>query len=641
MPSANGGPIPGPGPHRQHSMGPGHAGPGPYGPHHSPTPPGAPTGLTVLWALVPLFTCGIGTPFTIGYAAARRRSVLLGLAAGLYGAGIAIFLIAIGAYDDVDQIPDPLDAITTVGLFGSWIGGTVHSFLIRSSVFGPRTAPYGRAGMPAGHPHGAPYRPTMHQRHTAPQWPGNGPGHGWPHQQQTWQPGTGPAPSRPGEGPRPGRSAPGQPAPGQPAPGQPSPGHSGRGHWGPGHSGQGQSGPPAAAPPVGSHPSDGRPAGSRPGGPHDSAPQHPGLRDSGAQRHAPHDAGPQHHGPHDAGSQHQGLRDSGAQRHTPHDPGPQRPGLRDSGPHQSGPRSVPRASDPGLGGHLGPQDVTPYRPGSPYTGQAQNPQGGGTARSRPGEPRWIGPYRVLDTLGKGGQGAVYLCLSPNGDKVAVKVLHDWFADDETAKNRFLREVDTARRVATFSTARVIDVNISDELAYIVSEFVDGRSLEQLVREKGPRDADGLTRLALATAGALAAIHKAGIVHRDFKPSNVLIGADGPRVIDFGIARALDQVTATSGKVVGTPAYMSPEQLSGDDVGPKSDVFSWAVTMVFAATGRPAFGEDTIPAIFNRVLNHQPDLSALPSALRPLASSCLEKRPENRPTASDVMLAIVH
>ncbi|MEU5859547.1 MULTISPECIES: serine/threonine-protein kinase [unclassified Nonomuraea] len=262
-----------------------------------------------------------------------------------------------------------------------------------------------------------------------------------------------------------------------------------------------------------------------------------------------------------------------------------------------------------------------------------------TRQQHPGQPEWIGHYRVLHQLGRGGQGAVYLAMAPNGVRVAVKVLHDLV--DETARTRFAREVDAARRVATFSTARVLDVNINGQHAYIVSEYVEGPSLEQLVRRHGPRDEDGLTRLALSTAGALAAIHKAGVVHRDFKPSNVLIGHDGPRVIDFGIARALDRMTMTSGKMVGTPPYMSPEQLTGEPVGPASDVFSWAVTMMFAATGRPAFGEDTVPAVFNRVLTVHPDLSPLPPALRGIVGACLNKRPQERPSASDVMVAIVH
>ncbi|MFI6604445.1 serine/threonine-protein kinase [Nonomuraea sp. NPDC050536] len=284
----------------------------------------------------------------------------------------------------------------------------------------------------------------------------------------------------------------------------------------------------------------------------------------------------------------------------------------------------------------GQQRRPPYTPPPPNVHQRTTAP---TAMRRAGEPEWIGHYRVLESLGRGGQGSVYLAVAPDGARVAVKVLNDLV--DDVARARFAREVDAARRVATFSTARLLDVNITGQLAYIVSEYVAGPSLEQLVRNHGPRDEDGLTRLALSTAGALAAIHKAGVVHRDFKPSNVLIGPDGPRVIDFGIARALDQVTMTSGKMVGTPPYMSPEQLSGEPVGPPSDVFSWAVTMMFAATGRPAFGEDTVPAVFNRVLTFHPDLSPMPPGMRGIVGACLNKRPENRPAASDVMLAIVH
>jgi serine/threonine protein kinase len=257
-----------------------------------------------------------------------------------------------------------------------------------------------------------------------------------------------------------------------------------------------------------------------------------------------------------------------------------------------------------------------------------------------GEPTQIGRYRLIGSLGEGGQGAVYLGETPEGTRVAIKVLHARLASEGNARQRFLREVEAARRVAPFSTARVIDADVSDDRLFIVSEYVEGASLEQLVRERGPRSQDGLVRLALGTSGALAAIHRAGIVHRDFKPSNVLIGADGPRVVDFGIARVLDNATATSSGALGTPAYMSPEQVSGERVGPPSDIFSWAGTIVFAATGKPAFGEDNIAAVFNRIFTKQPDLSALPGSLAEVIGTCLDKKPENRPTASDVMLAIV-
>ncbi|GGK78385.1 hypothetical protein Sme01_22960 [Sphaerisporangium melleum] len=261
---------------------------------------------------------------------------------------------------------------------------------------------------------------------------------------------------------------------------------------------------------------------------------------------------------------------------------------------------------------------------------------------RAGEPGHVGDYRVLGRIGQGGQGTVYLAESPAGDRVAIKVLHPHQAMDQDAERRFLREVATARRVATFSTARVIEVGTANHQPYIVSEYVEGVSLEQRVRGRGPLTGDELVRLALGTAGALAAIHQAGVVHRDFKPSNVLLGPDGPRVIDFGVARALDSVTVTGsgGGVAGTPMYMAPEQIAGEQVGPPADVFAWAVTMVFAATGRRAFGGTSVPAVLQAVLTAEPDLTELPGALRPLLGRCLAKDPQARPTAAEIMLQLV-
>ncbi|MFC4530077.1 BMP family ABC transporter substrate-binding protein [Sphaerisporangium dianthi] len=259
---------------------------------------------------------------------------------------------------------------------------------------------------------------------------------------------------------------------------------------------------------------------------------------------------------------------------------------------------------------------------------------------RSGEPTRFGDYRVLGRIGQGGQGTVYLAESPAGDRVAIKALHAHHAMDQNAERRFLREVATARRVATFSTARVIEVGTADHQPYIVSEYVQGASLEQRVRERGPLTGDELVRLALGTAGALAAIHQAGVVHRDFKPSNVLLGPDGPRVIDFGIARALDSLTATGSGVAGTPTYMAPEQIAGEQVGPPADVFGWAVTMVFAATGRRAFGGTSVPAVLHAVLTAEPDLSEVPESLRSLLGRCLVKNPQARPTAAEIMLQLV-
>lgn len=258
---------------------------------------------------------------------------------------------------------------------------------------------------------------------------------------------------------------------------------------------------------------------------------------------------------------------------------------------------------------------------------------------RPGDPETIGSYDLTGFIGEGGQGAVYLGENPDGDRVAVKMLHARFAGDDRALRRFVREVDATRRVAQFCTARVLEVAISGTHPYIVSEYVPGESLKELVARDGPREVGALERLAVNTASALAAIHRAGIVHRDVKPSNVLMGPDGPRVIDFGIARALDHVTTQSTGLIGTPAYMSPEQIAGGRIGPASDMFSWAVTLVYAAVGRSAFGGDSVPAVMHRILTDQPDLSGVPMPLRDLIAAALAKDPEQRPTANDILPAL--
>jgi eukaryotic-like serine/threonine-protein kinase len=257
----------------------------------------------------------------------------------------------------------------------------------------------------------------------------------------------------------------------------------------------------------------------------------------------------------------------------------------------------------------------------------------------PGDPVRLSRFELLGRLGAGGQGVVYLGRGPGPgeERVAVKVLRAGV--DPMAMERLARELEAIHQIQPFVTAGVIEVAAEDGRQFIVSEFIDGPSLEERVESRGPLPGGELHRLAIGTATALAAIHGAGVVHRDFKPANVLLGPDGPRVVDFGIARLTDAATITSG-IIGTPAFMSPEQLSGQRPTSAVDIFAWAVTIVFAATGSPAFRADTIPAVMHRILFEEPEVSGVPLALRAVVSECLSKDPELRPSARDLMLRLV-
>ena len=257
---------------------------------------------------------------------------------------------------------------------------------------------------------------------------------------------------------------------------------------------------------------------------------------------------------------------------------------------------------------------------------------------RPGDPPYLGGYRIERRLGEGGQGLVYLGVSPSGEKVAIKVLRSRpLAGDASAISR---EIAAARQVAEFCTASILDVALDHDPPYIVSEYVDGPTLQQVIKTEGVRTGAALHRLAVATITALAAIHQAGVVHRDFKPGNVLLGPDGPRVIDFGIARILD-LSTTTGTAAGSPPYMAPEHFTGGRVGPEADVFAWGSTMVFAATGKPPFGDDHLAAVAYRILHAEPELSALPDPLREVVRRCLAKEPAQRPTAHQVLLWLLN
>ncbi len=257
----------------------------------------------------------------------------------------------------------------------------------------------------------------------------------------------------------------------------------------------------------------------------------------------------------------------------------------------------------------------------------------------PGDPLRLGRFELLGRLGEGGQGIVYLGrgTNPGEDRVAVKVLRSTV--DATVLERLARELDAIHQVQPFVTAGVIEASAEGDRRFVVSEFIDGPSLQERVDARGPLPEGDLQRLAVGTATALTAIHGAGVVHRDFKPANVLLGPDGPRVVDFGIARLTDAATITSG-LIGTPSYVTPEQLAGERPTSAVDVFAWALTMIFAATGRLAFGADSVPAVMHRIMYEEPDLSGLPPSLRPIVRECLAKDPARRPSARDLLLRLV-
>ncbi|TXC98892.1 protein kinase [Streptomyces sp. ISID311] len=256
-----------------------------------------------------------------------------------------------------------------------------------------------------------------------------------------------------------------------------------------------------------------------------------------------------------------------------------------------------------------------------------------------GDPVVVGPYRLKARLGAGGMGEVYLGESGSGRRVAVKLVRAEIARDPGFRRRFRREVELAMKAGGFWTAPVVDADPDAPTPWVASQYVPGPSLAEQVAAHGPLDEAALRQLAAGLAEALQAFHRIGLVHRDLKPSNVLLLDDGPRVIDFGISKALEDDSGTAltvtGTVLGTPAYMSPEQAVGREVGEPSDIFSLGSVLTFAATGRGPFGDGSTHALLFRVVHEQPVLSGLPPGVRPLIAACLSKEPAERPRAADL------
>ncbi|MBB5958166.1 serine/threonine protein kinase [Saccharothrix tamanrassetensis] len=253
------------------------------------------------------------------------------------------------------------------------------------------------------------------------------------------------------------------------------------------------------------------------------------------------------------------------------------------------------------------------------------------------DPGEVGGYVLRARLGVGGMGRVYLAFSPGGRALAVKVVRSEHAEDEEFRRRFEQEVAAARRVQGMCTVPVVDADPGAALPWLATAYVPGPSLRQAVSEHGPLPPATVLRLVAGVAEGLAAVHACGIVHRDLTPANVLLAEDGPRVIDFGIAHAAAATSLTrTGTSVGTPAFMAPEQVRGRPVTPAVDVFALGHLAVYAAVGRPAFGEGNREAMFFRILGEPPDVDDCPEEIRGIAIRCLAKEPGDRPSLTEVL-----
>ncbi len=257
-----------------------------------------------------------------------------------------------------------------------------------------------------------------------------------------------------------------------------------------------------------------------------------------------------------------------------------------------------------------------------------------------GDPWQVGAYRLRARLGSGGMGQVFLGYSPAGRAVAVKVIHPELAKDPMFRTRFRREVAAAKAVSGAYTAPVTAAGPDDDPPWLATAFVPGPSLAGVIAAAGPLPEPSVWKLTAGLVEALQAVHAAGLVHRDLKPANVLLATDGPRVIDFGISAAFEGTRMTStGLIIGTPSFMSPEQAEGARVGPESDVFSLGCVIVFAATGAGPFGDGQLASVLYRVVHTQPALDGVPRGLREVAAACLAKVPTDRPTLAWLVDAV--
>jgi Protein kinase domain len=253
------------------------------------------------------------------------------------------------------------------------------------------------------------------------------------------------------------------------------------------------------------------------------------------------------------------------------------------------------------------------------------------------DPGQIAGYRLRARLGAGGMGVVYLGSTPGGRSVAVKVMRPELGDDRGFRERFRQEIDAARRVHGLYTAQVIDADPTAVPPWLVTAYVPGPSLQEAVAAHGPMPVQTVYQIVAGVAEALQAIHAAGVIHRDLKPSNVLLAPDGPRVIDFGIARAAEATALThSGMRVGSPQFMAPEQVAGDPATPATDVFALGSLATYAALGRAPFGNGGGEAVLYRILHQDADLTGCPMPLRSLIERCLAKDPAQRPAPAEII-----